>query len=163
MKSILFYTIFSLTITNTLAQKTYIDPNSKEKKGLLEPGEKATTQVPPTANEKETAATKLTPDQLRYCSCIDYTRALEQKISVAQNLYKKGVMTWDDAYKVERDSELEKYNGLVKKFETTNDIDPDSFECDVKVIEANKPKDFKKHLDEYDRTCKFKEIERKTL
>ncbi len=163
MKSILFYTIFSLAITNTLAQKTYVDPNSKEKKGLLEPGENATTQVPPTANEKETTATKLTPDQLRYCSCIDYTRALEQKISVAQNLQKKGVMTWDEAYKIERESELDKYNGLVKKFETTNNIDPDSFECDVKTIEANKPKDFKKYLDEYDRACKFKEIERKTL
>ena len=39
----------------------------------------------------------------------------------------------------------------------------EDFNSFSKFIEANKPKDFKKHLDEYDRTCKFKEIERKTL
>lgn len=152
---------------NVNAQKNYEDPNVKTKKPLLEPGEKVPAVE--VATEKKTVTTvteepsKLTKEQLRYCSCINYTRALEQKISLAESLHNDRAMTWNEFAKVENEADLNGYRGLVKKLEAMSDVEPDEFECNTPTMRAKKPKDYDKYLKDFDKTCQFNEIKRKTI
>lgn len=163
MKRILLLSLYILT-TVVYAQKTYVDPNEKVKKGLLEPGEKVESPAKAeTASKEEPTKSKLTPEQARYCSCLEFIRIQEKKIELAKSLNEKNAMPWQELHSLTVEANLEKYNGLLKKYEATSGIDSDEFECEIYSYEAKKPKDFKKYLDQADKSCKFQEIERKSL
>ncbi len=148
--------------TDLMAQKTYVDPNLKVKKGLLEPGEKPAA-ISAQVETKAEAKSELDPIKKRYCACLQYIRFFEQKMDLSKKLRESGAMTYEEEAYYPNQQKLENYNGLLKRYAAQNDLETDEFECDIEAFEAKKPKDYKKPLDNLDKTCKFQEIERKKI
>jgi hypothetical protein len=140
VKTIITSALFLMIATSAFAQKVYVDPNVRTKKGLLDPGHSPIIAADKKEGSVEgTISTENDPIKKRYCACFNSQRLSQQRKDLAQKLHSNNVISWEE-------------------FKETDDI-----ECDLVEVSAKKPKDFKKPLEALDSVCKFDEIDRKKI
>lgn len=165
MKKIILCAIFLTVTLNVYAQKKYVDPNIRNKKGLLEPGESASlkTEVSSTATTESSKNDDANPVIKKYCACFNSKRLSEAKRDLASNLQSKGTITYEEYRDLDTENEFNRKVTLLKKYTLSIDVDVDEIECELVNTSYKKPKDFKKPLEALDSVCKFDEIERKKI
>lgn len=168
MKKIIISAIFIAMTSIAFAQKVYVDPNVRTKKGLIEPGQVTEAANVVTVDKKESdgqvsKSIENDPVKKRYCACFNSKRLSEKRKELATSLYHDSIISGEEYGQLDYYKDVTNKEGLLKKFSLSIDIDTDDIECDLVEVSAKKPKDFKKPLEELDKICKFDEIERKKI
>lgn len=164
VKKILVGCLFVIMASSAFAQKTYVDPNLRTKRGLLDQEDTKT----PAADKKEGSAESAKsiesdPVKKRYCACFNSKRLSEKRKDLADNLYSNNVINSEEFKVIDYYGDVVRKTSLLKKYTLSLDIETDEIECELTEVSARKPKDFKKPLEELDSVCKFDEIDRKKI
>lgn len=150
--------------TSAFAQKVYVDPNVRTKKGLLDPGHSPIIAADKKEGSVEgTISTENDPIKKRYCACFNSQRLSQQRKDLAQKLHSNNVISWEEFKEMDYSDDVQRKTSLLKKYTLSIDIETDDIECDLVEVSAKKPKDFKKPLEALDSVCKFDEIDRKKI
>jgi hypothetical protein len=175
----LVFLIVGLMSVNVLAQKKYIDPNVKVKKGLLEADSKeevakteskAELKVEPIVDAKVevkpstvTEVKKESPEIAHYCICSNAIDLMKKRLKLLEDLVSNGSMESDSDLRWNWQSEIDTDNLLIKKLALAKRLEIDEFDCPLVFIDAKKPKDYKAVIQDLSNKCNFSNIARFNL
>lgn len=153
MRPVVLATMAALFCFSALSQKDYVDPNQREKRGLLEePLEEAPEPAPEPAPVKNKVSNDLSPEKKRLCQCDKLSVLLTKTYKrYYHEGYKLNALNYDYStyYRIKKEADkAKKVTNILR-----NKHDLEDFSCPYIEIPEVKYKDLKKAVKKQRKSC----------